>query len=587
MAKTQENYKIGGMCMVNVSVLITNGFDFLFIQNNEREETPRYSLPTVKTPTLIGAKRKIKQTIKDVGISFFIEKEIYTSSNSDNNTNCVYLCQVTQYISSMHNQNYIWLPIKDFESSCFEDFRADVKKAICNYINTQRNLVLEIKNEIEKFHDQSTIKLEFLEKINELQVFIFTPEYRCPFSFLFTFDCLDEEIEYQINWVLNQSIAPGNKSDIYILFSETMSLLLKLFLMEPVWVNLIEHGFIENEFRGAIITFESKEFNGITTREKAIEHAICSFEMFNLLMELHGRLIGSVSNKNIEKYDCNVIKCLNPKKNNYIIREEHACYFDDRIACISIDNGVYDSCKLLKNYCYEIIDGIHGKIVIQKKDDHSFYNFIDNDDWFFLQKIIEKRGIIDYKLICQSNRLYLVSENEIWVFLGCFHHNIAEIEKEEILTRNEEEQALLLANRTFSWKYPLNYARFEELCADLLEKLYPNSKIRLAGNSNNADGGRDIMIYNTDGTLYICQCKAYQKSVGKSDVRDIRDTIEFHGSSGFFLMVSSTITSMLIKHLELLEPKYKVSWWSEREIFKLLRRYPLIANRYKDIVNIH
>ena len=131
----------------------------------------------------------------------------------------------------MHNQNYIWLPIKDFESSCFEDFRADVKKAICNYINTQRNLVLEIKNEIEKFHDQSTIKLEFLEKINELQVFILTPEYRCPFSFLFTFDCLDEEIEYQINWVLNQSIAPGNKSDIYILFSETMSLLLKLFLI--------------------------------------------------------------------------------------------------------------------------------------------------------------------------------------------------------------------------------------------------------------------------------------------------------------------------------------------------------------------
>ena len=169
---------------------------------------------------------------------------------------------------------------------------------------------------------------------------------------------------------------------------------------------------------------------------------------------------------------------------------------------------------------------------------------------------------------------------------GWYHHAFADSEKEEILDRNKKEQALLLANRDFVWKYPLNYSRFEELCADLLEELYPMSKIRLAGNANNADGGRDVLIYNSDETLYICQCKAYQKSVGKSDVKDIRDTIEFHGATGFFLMVSSTITSPLIKHLELLRQKYKIEWWTQREIFKLLRRYPLLAEEYKDILEI-
>ena len=155
-----------------------------------------------------------------------------------------------------------------------------------------------------------------------------------------------------------------------------------------------------------------------------------------------------------------------------------------------------------------------------------------------------------------------------------------------MLERNKKEQALLLSNREFFWKYPVDCGRFEMLCADLLEKMHTTSKIRLVGSVNNADEGRDILIYNVDGSLYLCQCKAYQKNIGKSNVRDIRDTIEYHGASGFFLMASSGITSQLINHLELLKTKYKVDWYSEREIFKLLRQYPSIADAYRDIIEI-
>lgn len=54
---------------------------------------------------------------------------------------------------------------------------------------------------------------------------------------------------------------------------------------------------------------------------------------------------------------------------------------------------------------------------------------------------------------------------------------------------------LLLINRKFKWKFPLDSARFELLIADLFEKINPMAKIRLVGKTNNADGGRDILVY--------------------------------------------------------------------------------------------
>lgn len=574
--------------MVSVSVLITNGYELLLCQSLDKHNNKLiYSLPVVTTPTLIGAKRKIKKQIEEIGVSFFIEKEIYNQTHNDD-THYVFLCHANKYVYTLKNDAYVWFDIKQCSDISIADLYRQSSETVCAYIKSRLCIAQDIKKKINILHDQSVVKLEFVEKLNGLQIYINTPAFRCAFSYLITFDFSNEnELEYQINWVLNQSIAPGDKSDIYILFSESMAILLKLFLVEPVYINAFEHLLNEGEIGGAVIAFESNNFNGVIERSRIVDKAVSSFELFNVTMGLHGMTIGSVSHQNVNAGDDDIINCLSKQYHNYIVREEHACYYDDKIACIYLNNGVYDSDKLLKDYNHEVIEGIHGKVLLQHKCDWTFYNYIDNDEWNILQKIIKKRKLTNYKLLCQSNRLYIIADNEIWIITGWFHHGIADLEKEEILERNQKERALLLANRDFSWKYPINYSRFEELCADLLEQLYPTSRVRLAGNANNADGGRDVLVYNSDDTLYICQCKAYNKSVGKGDVKDIRDTIEFHGATGFFLMVSSTVTNPLIKHLELLRQKYKIEWWTEREIFKLLRRYPLLAESYKDILDIH
>ncbi len=571
--------------MVRISVIISNGYQFLMCKSIESGKT-EYSFPITETPTLLGAKRKIKKDIKNIGISFFFGKEIYNETQGEK-THYVFLCHANEYMFSPKDNNYIWVDFEKIKKIQLNNTDNQINKTVLKYIDVRQELIHQIEEKINSLHDQSIVNLEFSKKLNGLQVFINAPEFRCAYSFLVTFDFVEkDELKYNINWILNNTIAPGDKSDVYILFSETMAIILKLFLHEPVCVEMFSHYFLEDEIGGAQIVFESDEYSGETSKNKIVNRIVGFFEVFNMVMGLHGALIGSISHNNVENSNSAIMKCFNAQHIRYVCREEHSCYYDDRVECIYINNGVYDANKLLDEYSYEIIAGLHGKILVQKKRNYTFLNYIDNDDWDILQEIIKRRKIVDYKLLAQSNKLYVIVDKEIWVINGWFHHTIAELEKEEVLDRCKREQALLLANREFRWRYPLNYSRFEKLCADLLEQIKPSARIRLAGDANNADGGRDILVYNSDNTLHICQCKAYQKNVGKSDVRDIRDTIEFHGATGFHLIVSSMITSPLIKHLEGLKPKYSIDWWTEREIFNYLRRYPFIADRYIDILDI-
>lgn len=416
------------------------------------------------------------------------------------------------------------------------------------------------------------------------RIFIKTPTFYCTFSFWVLFEYLDDQINYKINWRVNRSFAPGDKSDIYILFLETLAIVIKLFLQEPVFVSMYSNEY--GEICDGGLLFEAEEHTGILSECLFVDKVFEMFEVFNLTMGVHGHLIGSISNNPANAPDPSILRCLKTRNTNYVCREEHICYYDDNVECITIDNNVYNCNRLLDGYSFEVLHGNHGKLLIQKFSSKSFINYIDNDEWQKLQKIVTKRKIRNYQLICQSNKLYLLTQNEIWVINGLFHHALVESEREEILQRNNRERALLLANRSYEWRYPVNSGRFEEFVADLLAAVYPDQRIRLMGDSNNADGGRDILIFNPDNTLTICQCKAYQRNVGKHHVIDIRDTLDHYGSSGFFLIVSEGITTHLVDHLCVLKQKYSVDWWTKREIFSLLRQYPCIADSFSDIIKI-
>lgn len=126
-------------------------------------------------------------------------------------------------------------------------------------------------------------------------------------------------------------------------------------------------------------------------------------------------------------------------------------------------------------------------------------------------------------------------------------------------------------------------------------------RTRKVGSSREGDGGRDIEIEIIQPELLtrenigltkpikvIGQCKAYKNSVNKSNVKDIRDTLDFYNSQGYFLAVSSQITVPLHDYLNSLKEKYNlyVDWWNKSEIEDRLRIHTDIALRYPDIVTI-
>jgi hypothetical protein len=65
----------------------------------------------------------------------------------------------------------------------------------------------------------------------------------------------------------------------------------------------------------------------------------------------------------------------------------------------------------------------------------------------------------------------------------------------------------------------------------------------------------------------VGQCKASHKTISKSKVIDIRDTVETHAASGFFLAVSSQISAGLTEKLEALQANgIWTQWWNRDDI---------------------
>lgn len=81
--------------------------------------------------------------------------------------------------------------------------------------------------------------------------------------------------------------------------------------------------------------------------------------------------------------------------------------------------------------------------------------------------------------------------------------------------------------------------------------------------------------------------KTSNRGIGKSEVNDIRDTIEHFGYDGYFLVVSSYTKRNLTDALDKLKigGKFWINWWTRDEIEKrliihkdLIAKYPTILS---------
>ena len=575
--------------MVCIACLISNGCDGLLYNQLSSLEKNSYMLPEASAQSIELAQQIITERLGSESIRFDFDEILYEADVDGLCHQVLYLCHAYHWTNHSGDNSYRWIEVRELASNPFSSAYKELSNAANNYLARRERILSKIRSETETTYDQNLMKIVISEQVDTIVFLLHHSKIFVPFCLEIEYLLkMDDTVDFCIRWKASRQYAPGDKSDLYMLFTETMALLLKLF-NKPVYVSTYNDLGLEPEINGAEIIFEGNNYSGTIAESEFAEKIIDSFKFFNFLLDVHGRLFGSISNELIDKEDRSIIEYLG-EDSNRVIRKESGCYYNSSIGYISLLNNYYDCNYLIQPYSYELLTGVTGALLFSSFLDRELCtNYIAKEILDIVNVVVDNFSINQYTLICQSNRLYLLSDNSIWIFAGDYHHsNVAE-EERLIIDRQARENALLHINRDFKWIFPVNPSRFEQLIAEIIEYQQPDSKVRLVGRTNNPDGGRDIIIRRKEGEsrkLTICQCKAYQSSVNKSHVTDIRDTLDYYEATGFLLAVTSDITAPLIDHLTSLEKKYDVDWWTKREIFKIIRQYPSLVNTYQDIIKV-
>lgn len=247
-----------------------------------------------------------------------------------------------------------------------------------------------------------------------------------------------------------------------------------------------------------------------------------------------------------------------------------------------------------------LINGINGKLLLTEE----YKNYISNSDIKNINPVFEKFKDKVECIFPLENRIICTGE-KITVILDSFcDYQSFKNEKEAIKQRHLKESQILFPPENLIWADKINDDRFELLIKALLEREEEINWTRRIGHVNEPDGGRDLIAewlikpvgkenrrpgeYPNKVKRVIVQCKGYKNGVGKSDVTDIRDTIEHNDCEGYFLAVASHLKRSLTEHLEKMRysGRFWIDWWTKDEIEPKLIANIDIAKKFPDIITI-
>jgi hypothetical protein len=404
------------------------------------------------------------------------------------------------------------------------------------------------------------------------------------------------------------SMFDGDRSDVTSLISFIASIYFKFSFRMKISLMLNEHPVVENEIHSVLLILRESKF---------IENQFCSASvndiievclMVNMLEYFmcqhfnfgpNSNLVTDIDEKWVEKFS----KLLKFTKNyaNCSARtnEAYRCIFSikDGIIHYSFDKSLSLYNKIKENYHSKSISGVENLLL---KIKGPFCNELVAVDFSAISKL---KIIAEYSND-DSEKLYFPIDNCLIVlgkktltgiFCDCSTRVLA-TEIRNIKERQAIENEFLFEEKGFKWNSRINDDEFEKMIMELLYYEPGFWGIHKVGSTREGDGNRDLQALVTwieKGKVktdkVIIQCKAYQKSVGKSDIKDIRDTIENYTAKGFMVIASSRITVPLQDHLENLQSQkdYYIDWWNREDIEIRLRQHPEVLNRYSDIVNTY
>jgi hypothetical protein len=180
--------------------------------------------------------------------------------------------------------------------------------------------------------------------------------------------------------------------------------------------------------------------------------------------------------------------------------------------------------------------------------------------------------------------------------------------RNEWAERSVRESSIFNIGVQWKWATTLDPTRFEALAEALLSEEPGLTWVRPTGPTFERDQGRDLVAMwltppglgekiirtATDNTAadhavqtrkIVVQAKVRSRTVGKSDVQDVRDTVERHEAGGFLLIAHPRWSNDLFNYLETLATKgVWVDIWGPPQLEERLRRRLHIARRFSDLV---
>ncbi len=229
----------------------------------------------------------------------------------------------------------------------------------------------------------------------------------------------------------------------------------------------------------------------------------------------------------------------------------------------------------------EEIKGINGTLVI----DGEIKGFLGKNTINELNRLVRvvkpKSKVNNSELFIIENMIIAVANPYIIAIGRLAGIHKFRIERELLRKRHNREAEILFPIAKFDWQDEICPDQFEGLVKALLEREPDVKTVRRHSPLNQGDKGRDLLIeWNirdnniisktqppTKLIKVVGQCKASAKTVGKNKVIDIRDTVETHKATGFFLAVSSQISGHMTEKLEQLQLNgIWTQWWNRDDI---------------------
>lgn len=177
--------------------------------------------------------------------------------------------------------------------------------------------------------------------------------------------------------------------------------------------------------------------------------------------------------------------------------------------------------------------------------------------------------------------------------------------------RRRHESAVFTFDYRFAWAQSPDAGRFQSLILALLEAEPGMQHVREVGSVHDRDGGRDFIAEwyvapdrgdraellrgeTTPNPMRIwrvlVQVKVRRAAVNKTDVIDIRDTMEHHECDGYLLVAFPRITAPLCEHLDRFRARSNglrwVNWWERPHIEERLRRQSHLLPQFPDVVKL-